>query len=40
MPIILGVIIKIGKRSNVLNMGVYFMAMSDNRYHVYAAKPS
>jgi len=40
MPIILGAIVKIGRRSNTPNMGVYLVAISDGRYHVYAAKPS
>jgi len=40
MPIILGVIVGIGRRSDVPNMGVYLVAISDSRYHVYVAKPS
>jgi len=40
MPIMLGVIVGIGRRSDVPNMGVYLVAMSDGGHHVYAAKPS
>ena len=39
MPIMLEIIIKIGKRSNALYMGVYFIAINNNKYHVYAANP-
>jgi len=40
MPIILGVIVGIGRRSDALNIGVHFVATSDGRHYVYAAKPS
>jgi len=40
MPIMLGVTVRIERKSNVLNIGVYFMAMSNSKYHVYAAKLS
>jgi hypothetical protein len=40
MPIILRVIVKIGRRSNIPNVGVYLIVTSDGRYYVYAAKPS
>jgi len=40
MPIILEVIVRIGRRSDALNIGVHFVAISDGKYHVYAAKPS
>ena len=36
MPIMLGVVVKIGRRSNAPYMGVYFMAMSNSRYYIYA----
>ena len=39
MPIILEVIVRIGRRSNTPNMGVYLIATSNGRYYVYAAKP-
>ena len=40
MPIILGAIVKIRRRSDALNMGVHLIVISDSRHHVYAAKPS
>jgi len=40
MPIILKVTVRIGRRSDAPNMGVYLMAISDSRHHIYAAKPS
>ena len=40
MPIILRAIVRIGRRSDAPNIGVYFMATSDSRHHVHAAKPS
>jgi hypothetical protein len=40
MPIILRAIIRIGRRSNVPNVGVHLMATSDGRYYIYTAKPS
>jgi len=36
----LGVIVGIERRSDAPNMGVHFIAISDSRYHVHAAKPS
>jgi hypothetical protein len=30
----------VGRRSDAPYIGVYFMAMSNSRYYVYAAKPS
>jgi len=39
MPIMLGVIIKIGRKSNTLYVGVYFIAISNNKYYIYAANP-
>ncbi len=33
-------IVRIGRRSNIPNVGVYLIATSDGRHHVYAAKPS
>jgi len=40
MFIILGIIIKIRKRSDAPYIRVYFIAMSNNKYYIYAAKPS
>jgi len=40
MPIMLGVIIRIGRRSDAPNMGVHFVAISNSKYYIYAAKPS
>jgi len=40
MPIMLGVIVRIKRRNDAPNIGVHFMAMSDGRYYIYAAKPS
>jgi len=40
MPIILGMIVRAGRRSNAPYIGVYLMAMSNGRYYIYAAKPS
>ena len=36
----LGAIVRIGRRSDVFNIGVHLIAMSDGKYYVYAAKPS
>jgi len=36
----LGVIIKIGKRSDAPYIKVNFMVISNNRHHVYTADPS
>ena len=40
MPIILGIIAKIGRRSNIPYVGVYLMVISNGRHYIYAAKPS
>ena len=40
MPIILRVIVRIGRRSNIPNIGVHLIVISDGRYYVYTAKPS
>ena len=40
MPIMLGIIARAGKRSNIPYIGVYFIAISNNRHYIYAAKPS
>ena len=40
MPIILGVIVRVERRSNIPNIGVHLIATSNGRYYVYAAKPS
>ena len=40
MPIILGLIVKIGRRSYAPYIGVYFIAMDNSRYYVYANNPS
>ena len=40
MPIMLEAIVRVGRRSNAPNMGVYLIATSDGRYYVYASKPS
>ena len=40
MPIILRVIVRIGRRSNIPNIGVYLVAISNGKYYVYVAKPS
>ena len=36
----LGAIVRVGRRSNIPNMGVHLIATSDGRYYVYAAKLS
>jgi len=36
----LKIIIKTGRRSDAPYMGVYFMAINNNKYYIYAAKPS
>ena len=33
-------IVRIGRRSNIPNIGVYLIAISSGRYYIYAAKPS
>ena len=40
MPIILGLIVKIGRRSYASYIGVYFIVTGDSRYYVYADNPS
>jgi len=39
VSIVLKITVKIGKKSNAPYIGVYFMATSNNKYHVYAANP-
>ena len=34
------VIAKIGRRSDIPYIGVHFIAISNGRYYIYAAKPS
>ena len=40
MPIILGVIVRVGRRSNIPNIGVHLIAISNGRYYFYTSKPS
>jgi len=40
MPIILGTIARIERRSNILYIEVYLIAISNSRYYIYAAKLS
>ena len=40
MLIVLIVIARIGRRSNIPYIGVYLIATSNGRYYVYTAKPS
>jgi len=40
MPIILKIIVKIERRSDIPYVGVYFIAISNSKYHIYTAKPS
>jgi len=40
VPIILRAIVRIGRRSNIPNVGVHLIATSNGRYYIYAAKPS
>ena len=40
VPIILGAIVRIGKRGYIPYVGVYLIAASNSRYYIYAAKPS
>ena len=40
MPVMLGAIVKTGKKSNIPNKGIHFMAISDGRYYIYTAKLS
>jgi len=39
MFIVLKIIVKIGKKSNAPYIGVYFIAISNNKYYIYAANP-
>jgi len=36
----LKITIKIERRSDILYVGVYFIAANNNKYYIYAAKPS
>ena len=40
MPIMLGIIARIGERSDVLYIEVYLVVISNGRYYIYTAKPS
>jgi hypothetical protein len=40
MPIILGLIVRIGRGGNIPYIGVHLIATSDSRYYVYANNPS
>ena len=40
MPIVPGIIARIGRRSNIPYIGVYLIAISNSGYYIYAAKPS
>ena len=40
MPIILGATVGIGRKSNIPNIGIHFVAISDSGYYIYAVKPS
>ena len=40
MPIVLIAIVRIGRRSNVSYIGVYLVAVSSGKHHIYAAKLS
>ena len=40
MPIMLEVIVRIGRRSDTPNIGVYLIAISGGRHYIYTAKPS
>ena len=40
ISIILKITAKIKRRSNTPYIGVYFMAISNSKYYIYAAKPS
>ena len=40
MPIMLRVIVRIGRRSNIPNRGVHLIVISNGRHYVYATKPS
>ena len=36
MPIILKTTVRIGKKSNILYIKVYFIVINNNRYYIYA----
>ena len=40
MLIVLIVIVRIGRRSDVPYIGVYLIVISNSRYYVYTTKPS
>ena len=40
MPLILGAVTRIERRSNIPYIGVYLIAASDSRYYIYADNPS
>ena len=40
VPIILGLIVKIGRRSYTPYIGVHFIVIGDSRYYIYADNPS
>jgi hypothetical protein len=40
MPIILGLIVRIGRESNTPYIGVYLIVISNSRYYIYANNPS
>jgi hypothetical protein len=40
MPIILELIVRIGRGSNIPYIGVYLIVISNSRYYVYADNPS
>jgi hypothetical protein len=40
VPIILGLIVRIGRGGNAPYIGVHLMAISNSRYYVYANNPS
>ena len=40
MPIMLGAIVGIGRKSNTPNIEIHFVVISNGGYYVYAIKPS
>jgi hypothetical protein len=40
MPIILGLIVRIERESNIPYIGVYLIVISNSRYYVYTNNPS
>ena len=40
MPTMLGATVRIERRSNTPNIGIYFVATSDGGHYIYAIKPS